>query len=492
MNLKFNMSEHTRLIPNDEESTQQYEQLITHQDESHLGVFACMSLIINKMIGTGIFSTPSLIFALSGNIGMSLILWIIGGVVTFCGLSVYLEFGLELPVSGGEKNYLQRVYTKPKKLIDCVYAFQIVLLGFSSGNSYAFGKYILFAFEIKDVEDHWFRFIGVGVITFSVYLHVYHSKASTKLFTTLGFIKVGVLVLIIVLGVLVALGLINVPSNDNFQNIWQDYDSYSGNSYNISVALLQVIYSFKGWENANYVLSEIKDPHRTLKISAPLSVFLTTFLYFLVILSYYLVIPKSEFKDSGVLIAGIYFDKIFGESFTARFLPILISLSNMGNVLAVSFSHSRINQELAKEDLLPFSKIFSQLKNSLFLHWLVTVLILILPPNGDIYQFVVNLYSYPGTWINMFVTIGLFYLHFNREEENWGMRDKQHKWHSYWLLSLIFLLANTFLAIFPFVPPPQTFRDHGDYPFYVFPLTGVAVLLSGVLYWRFRYKRVFS
>lgn len=483
------ITENSQLIPSDETFYTEQRHLEHQHHEPHLGVFACMSLIINKMIGTGIFSTPSLIFALSGNIATSLILWVLGGLVTFCGLSVYLEFGLELPFSGGEKNYLQRVYRKPEKLIDCVYAFQIVLLGFSSGNSYAFGKYILFAFGFKDIGDWWSRIIGVGVITFAIYFHVYHPGQSTKLFTFLGFIKIGILVLIIVLGLLVAIGFINVSSNENFKDIWENYDNYAGNSYNISVALLQVIYSFKGWENANYVLSEIKDPHRTLKISAPLSVILTTILYFFVILSYYLIIPKSEFKESGVLIAGIFFNKIFGESFTSRFLPILISLSNLGNVLAVSFSHSRINQELAKENLLPFSKFFSHLKNSLFLHWLVTVLILILPPNGDIYQFVVNLYSYPGTWINMFVTLGLFYLHFNNKRENWGNEDREHKWHSYWFISLIFLLANIFLAVFPFVPPPSQFRNNNDYPFYVFPLTGVGVLLSGVVYWLFRYKK---
>ncbi|CAM9010765.1 unnamed protein product [Wickerhamomyces anomalus] len=360
-------SEQSRLLPN-----------LNHHHEPHLGVFACMSLIINKMIGTGIFSTPALIFYLCGNIGTSLILWVIGGIVTFCGLSVYLEFGLELPFNGGEKNYLQRVFTRPRKLIDCVYAAQIVLLGFSSGNSYAFGKYVLFAITGKrDGEDDWIsRVIGVGVITFAIYLHVSHSG---------------------------------------------------------------------------------------------------------------LIIPKEEFKSSGVLIAGVFFNKIFEESITSRVLPIMISLSNLGNVFAVSFSHSRINQELAKESLLPYSKWLSHLPNSMFLHWLVTVLVLILPPNGDVYQFVVNLYSYPGTWINILVTLGLFYLQYNRVKEGWGCKDEEHRWHSYWAVSFVFLMANVFLAVFPFVPPP-VLSDNG-YPYYVFPVTGVSVLLSGGVYWAVKYRK---
>ncbi|CCH46044.1 Y+L amino acid transporter [Wickerhamomyces ciferrii] len=484
-------TESTHLIPRDEEihhdSDQQHQH--TQHTQPHLGVFACMSLIINKMIGTGIFSTPSLIFSLSGNIGTSLILWGIGGIITFCGLSVYLEFGLELPKSGGEKNYLQRVFTRPEKLIECIYAFQIVLLGFSSGNSYAFGKYILFALGFDEHINDWIpRIIGIGVITFAIYLHIYHPNSSTKVFTFLGFTKILILMIIIFLGGLTYLNLIEIPQNDNFNNIWQNYPNYSGNSYNISVALLQVIYSFKGWENANYVLSEIKNPHQTLKVSAPLSVLITTILYFLVILSYYLVIPKEEFADSGVVIAGIFFNKILGESITSRLLPILISLSNFGNVLAVSFSHSRINQELSKEGFLPFSSFFAVLKNSIFLHWLITVIILLIPPKyGNIYQFVVNLYAYPGTWVNIFVALGLIYLHFNKTREKWGLNP--NKWHSFELFNFIFLGSNIFLALFPFIPPPLQYRLNNDYPFYVFPLTGIAVLGSGGIYWYFRYKR---
>lgn len=37
-------------------------------------------------------------------------LWVIGGILTLCGISVFLEFGLAIPRSGGEKNYLERVY----------------------------------------------------------------------------------------------------------------------------------------------------------------------------------------------------------------------------------------------------------------------------------------------------------------------------------------------------------------------------------------------
>jgi hypothetical protein len=70
------------------------EQTFAYDDSRKLGITSSVFLILNKMIGTGIFSTPSGIFAATGNVGVSIILWIVGGIITFTGLSVYLEFGL--------------------------------------------------------------------------------------------------------------------------------------------------------------------------------------------------------------------------------------------------------------------------------------------------------------------------------------------------------------------------------------------------------------
>jgi hypothetical protein len=46
----------------------------------------------------------------------------------------------------------------------------------------------------------------------------------------------------------------------------------------------------------------------------------------------------------------------------------------------------------------------------------------------------------------------------------------------------LYLAANIFLAITPFIPPDGDWNADG-YPYYVFPVVGVGVLLLGVVYW---------
>lgn len=393
---------------------------------------------------------------------------------------------MKLPVrNGGELNYLQAVYNK--RLIGLVYGFQIVLLGFSSGNSYTFGKYVLFAVTRSENEVI-VRAIGVLCISLCCYLQVGHRKQSNMLFTLLGLIKVLILSLIIVCGMVTYFGVVTVKSGDSGDYTVTPVLADRPGPYSMSVALLEIIYSFKGWENVNYVLNETKNPYRVLTVYAPLSVFITTCLYFMVILSYLVVIPKQELMTSGALVAGIFFDKIFGQSVTSTILPLFIAISNFGNVLVVSYTHSVVNQQLANDDLIPKSNLFSRFEYALALHWLVTVIVLVLPPSGDIYEFVVNLYIYPGTWINALLSCGLVYMRYGRKsgETEALISFSSSSFKTPMIMVVMFLVANTFMALFPFLLPPEYSLV---IPYWCFPTVGTGVLFLGVIYYCVEGKR---
>ena len=84
------------------------------------------------MIGTGVFATPSSILHSVGSVGASLMLWVLGLVLSLCGLFVWLELGTMYPRSGGEKVYLEAVYRRPKHLSTLIFAAYAILLKISS------------------------------------------------------------------------------------------------------------------------------------------------------------------------------------------------------------------------------------------------------------------------------------------------------------------------------------------------------------------------
>ena len=68
----------------------------------NLGWSSAYILIISRVVGSGIFAVPGSIVNAAGSIGLSLLLWVAGALISWAGLVVSLEFGCMLPRSGGQ------------------------------------------------------------------------------------------------------------------------------------------------------------------------------------------------------------------------------------------------------------------------------------------------------------------------------------------------------------------------------------------------------
>lgn len=101
----------------------------------------------------------------------------------------------------------------------------------------------------------------------------------------------------------------------------------------------QSFYSYAGLQNVNNVLNEVKNPVKTLKSVAPVALLTAIGLYLLVNVAYFMVIPIDEIKNSGELVAGLFFERVFGESFGRSVLPLAIAVSAVGNVMVVTFAY---------------------------------------------------------------------------------------------------------------------------------------------------------
>jgi amino acid permease len=68
----------------------------------NLGWSSAYILIMSRVIGSGIFATPGAIVRSVGSVGLTLLLWIAGALISWFGLAISLEYGCMLPRSGGE------------------------------------------------------------------------------------------------------------------------------------------------------------------------------------------------------------------------------------------------------------------------------------------------------------------------------------------------------------------------------------------------------
>lgn len=245
------------------------------ENKRQIGITSATFLIFNRIVGTGIFATPAGIVVLSGSVGLSLFVWVIGMLIAFAGSLVYLEFGTGLPKNGGEKTYLEFVYRQPKFLATGFYTGYVVLLGWAAGNSTAFGEYILRAAEIE--PGRWNqRGIGLACLTGAFLIHATSVRWGLRLQNFIGYIKLAIVLLIVVTGWVALGGHLRIEKPNNFTNA---FEGTTGSAYGIVTSLYNVIYSYIGYSNANYALSETRNPVRTLKIALPLAIIGVSILY---------------------------------------------------------------------------------------------------------------------------------------------------------------------------------------------------------------------
>lgn len=439
-------------------------------------------LVISRVIGSGIFATPGVIVKGVGSVGLSLSLWVVGAIIAACGLAVGLEYGCMLPRSGGEKVYLEFTYRKPRFLASTLIATQAVLLGFTASNCIVFAQYTLYAFDIE-ATDFLRKSLAVGLLTVITIIHGCFMRTGIRIQNFLGWIKVGLVVFMIFSGLFVV--LFKPQGSDGKRShfptgsdLWKDTDWSWGI---ISTSLFKVFYSFAGLNNVNNVLNEVRNPVRTLKSVSITALITACILYLLVNVAYFIVVPLDEVKESGELIAALFFEKCFGPRVGKTLLPLAVALSGVGNVMVVTFALARLNQEIARQGFLPYPKLLASSKpfnaplGGLIVHYIPSLLVIALPPSSEVYSFILEVEGYPGQVFVLATSIGLLWLRYTRPD----LKRPFKAWNSAVLLRIGLSLA---LLAAPFFPPKGG-QKKGELWYATYAVVGVSIIAFGLLYW---------
>ncbi|KAH6958008.1 amino acid permease-domain-containing protein [Ilyonectria sp. MPI-CAGE-AT-0026] len=440
-------------------------------------------LAISRVVGSGIFATPGAITQSVGSIGLSLSLWVVGAVIAACGLSVALEYGCMLPRSGGTKVYLEFTYRWPRFLASTLYAIYAVMLGFTASNCVVFSRYVLFALGVHEPGNVSLKGLAIGLLTTVTVVHGIFPKTGVRIQNTLGWVKVGVILFMILSGIYVVLFRPDSDSMSERSNLLSWDHLWEDSSWNwgvIATSLFKVFYSYAGLDNVSNVLNEVKDPVRTLRSVAMTALATACSMYFLINVAYFLVVPVDEIRDSGELIAALFFEHLFGENLGRRILPLAVALSAAGNVMVVTFAMARIKQEIARQGFLPFSDLLSSSRpfnsplGGFIVHYIPSFLVIALPPSGSVYSFILEVEGYAGELVSLAVAVGLLKLRFQRPD----LKRPFKAWTPAVLVKITLAIA---LIAAPFFRPPE---GSGNGLFYAtYALVGVTIFLAGIVYW---------
>jgi amino acid transporter len=421
----------------------------------HVNWITIIFLNVNHMVGTGIFSTPATILRLTGSVGMALIYWVIGFILAVAGLGVHLEFTSYFPNrSGSEVVWLEQSFPRPKHFFPVAFAVQSVLLSFSSSNAIVLSNYLWRI--VGRAPDPWeLKGVAIAAYTLAVICVASHNKYSYWAINGIGALKVLLLVFISISGLVILGGHVSRVENPgiNFRN-GNSMRGTTSSGYNLSQAMVNISFAFSGWQNAFSMANEIKKPLPTLKKNATASLLIVFSLYFLCNIAYFAAVPKDVFIKSSELAAAVFFRTAFGSAAESA-LNFCVLLSSFGNLLAVLVGQSRQIREIARQGVLPWTEFWVSTKpfgtpiGPYLLKWVFTVIMIVAPPAGDAFQFVVSLKSYPDAMFYVAMGVGLILLRQRRDRSGTPRSD----FRAWWILIILYLLSQVYLLVMPWIPP---------------------------------------
>jgi amino acid transporter len=150
--------------------------------------------------------------------------------------------------------------------------------------------------------------------------------------------------------------------------------------------------------------------------------------------------------------------------------------------MTITFAQARVNQELAKEGVIPFPRFwasswpFGSPSAGLLLHFIPSFIVIVAIPFGDAYSFIIDLEGYPSSVVNFLVVAGLFYL-------RWTAPQLRRPFKVWWPIPAFFMVAQAFQLVAPFLRPPGGVGDTPPLPYWLYAVVGIGVLVASVLYW---------
>jgi APA family basic amino acid/polyamine antiporter len=246
-----------------------------------------MMVAVGGIIGAGIFINPYIVAQRLDTGPLVLAAWIAGGVIALAGAFTFAELGTLFPQAGGHYAYLRRAF---HPLAGFLYGWGLLLMiegGAIAAVGITFAEYFLRALGRTQTAATPIAVLGIAVVAFVNYLGVKPGSRVLNVFVVLKVAAIGVL---IVAGFAIPAASTGTVLGAGAQVADAAAATTGGVSEAASAglilafggALIPVMFSYGGWQNANYVAEEMRNPRRDLPVSLIAGTLLVVIVYGLI------------------------------------------------------------------------------------------------------------------------------------------------------------------------------------------------------------------
>ncbi|XP_018653184.1 putative cationic amino acid transporter [Schistosoma mansoni] len=409
-----------------------------------VGLWSAVSITIGTIIGSGVFVTPKGVLENSEQSpGISIIIWILCGIISLLGSLCYAELGTTITDSGGDYVYIKKAFGNLPAFLQLWVNLVVIRPTSTAICAFSFAYYALYPIY-SNCDPPYLLIISFSIlsITFLTWINIMKVRWATRIQNLFTAAKLLALTIIILSGLYV----LCQSRLENFEEFWQP--TRPMNPSRIALAFYSGLFAYAGWNFLNIITEELQNPQHSICCHNSISFILFIFCCHI-----------NTFKT--------FADRLYGKF--SWIMSIFISLSCFGGLNGILFTSGRLNFVAAREGQLPILLATIHVEHltpvpSILLNCCLSLIMLIV---SDLFT-LINYVSFVQ-WLSVAASI-LAMLYLRRSQPNLSRPI-----HLPLIIPITFLLICGFLLIFPiFHRPKELFIGM------IIVLSGIPIYLIGI------------
>jgi APA family basic amino acid/polyamine antiporter len=212
-------------------------------------------IVVGTTIGSGIFLVPGAVLRRSGgDLGVALVVWVVGSVLALLGALTFGELGAMLPDAGGSYVYVREAFGALPAFLLGWTLFLAINTGSSATLAVAFANYLG---ELVPLAPAARKLAGAAMIALVAVVNIRGVRHAASVQNWSTALKVGAIL---------ALAAAGFVRGDGFRRAdarWFTTPLTLASLSAAGVALLGVLWAYEGWQNVTNSAGEAAHPQRT-------------------------------------------------------------------------------------------------------------------------------------------------------------------------------------------------------------------------------------
>ena len=308
-----------------------------------LGTFDATMVVVGGIIGAGIFINPYIVAQRLDAGWLVMAAWIAGGAIAIAGAFTFAELGSLFPTADGHYAYLRDAY---HPLAGFLYGWALLLMiesGAIAAVGIVFAEYTLRLVGRGGVSTSSLAILAIVVVAAINYLGV---KPGSRVLNAFVVLKVAAL------AVLIGAGLVLGSPGGEAATVAAVAPAGETSPVILAfgAALIPIMFSYGGWQNANYVAEEIRDPVKRLPTALLAGTVIVVTVYALVNLVYLKTLGHAGLAGSMTPAADTA-NRLFGGT-GDRLIALTIAISTFGFLNLTMLAPTRVYYAMARDRIL--------------------------------------------------------------------------------------------------------------------------------------------